>query len=173
MTAGRVDNPSSYTARMKIQPLALLVAVSVPLAAQAPPSRVNPLLSRSSLPFQAPPFDRITDADYEPAIAEGIRQRQAEIARIAGNTAAPTFATMVERFAIRGRSGKAELADPQRAGGSLTEAAVDTPRRRRRQTTIVAPRATASPTRRSGVTSRGGATACGSRSACEVTQFWQ
>ncbi|MGW0174635.1 fatty acid synthase subunit beta domain-containing protein [Rhodococcus sp. NPDC003322] len=55
-------------------------------------------------------------------------------------TAAPTFATMVERFAIRGRSGKAELADPQRAGGSLTEAAVDTPRRRRRQTTIVAPR---------------------------------
>ncbi|GAA4481694.1 type I polyketide synthase [Rhodococcus olei] len=55
-------------------------------------------------------------------------------------TAAPTFATMVERFAIRGRSGKAELADPARAGGSLTDAAVDTPRRRRRQTTIVAPR---------------------------------
>jgi peptidyl-dipeptidase Dcp len=81
---------------MKIQPLAVLVAVAVPLAAQAPPSRVNPLLSRSSLPFQAPPFDRITDADYEPAIEEGIRQRQAEIARIAGNTAAPTFANTIE-----------------------------------------------------------------------------
>ncbi|MFD4292504.1 fatty acid synthase subunit beta domain-containing protein [Rhodococcus sp. NPDC058532] len=55
-------------------------------------------------------------------------------------TAAPTFATMVERFAIRGRSGRAELADPRRAGGSLSDAAADTPRRRRRQTTIVAPR---------------------------------
>ncbi|TQF67217.1 DUF1729 domain-containing protein [Rhodococcus spelaei] len=55
-------------------------------------------------------------------------------------TTAPVFATMVERFAIRGRTGKAELADPQRVGGSLTDAAVDTPRRRRRQTTIVAPR---------------------------------
>ncbi|WP_137875284.1 type I polyketide synthase [Rhodococcus sp. Q] len=54
--------------------------------------------------------------------------------------AAPVFATMVERFAIRGRSGKAELADPQRAGGSLSGDAVDTPRRRRRQTTVVAPR---------------------------------
>ncbi|CRK49180.1 Fatty acid synthase [Rhodococcus sp. RD6.2] len=54
--------------------------------------------------------------------------------------AAPVFATMVERFAIRGRSGKAELADPQRAGGSLSDDAVDTPRRRRRQTTVVAPR---------------------------------
>lgn len=31
----------------------IVVAVAVPLAAQAPPSRVNPLLSRSSLPFQA------------------------------------------------------------------------------------------------------------------------
>ncbi|MFC9790254.1 fatty acid synthase subunit beta domain-containing protein [Rhodococcus sp. NPDC127528] len=55
-------------------------------------------------------------------------------------TTAPTFATMVERFAIRGRTGKAELADPERAGGSLTDAATDTPRRRRRQTAIVAPR---------------------------------
>ncbi|MFC4603300.1 fatty acid synthase subunit beta domain-containing protein [Rhodococcus kronopolitis] len=55
-------------------------------------------------------------------------------------TTAPAFATMVERFAIRGRTGKGELADPARAGGSLTDAATDTPRRRRRQATIVAPR---------------------------------
>src|SRR5262245_53900855 len=81
---------------MKFQPLAIVVAVAVPLSAQAPPSRVNPLLSRSSLPFQAPPFDKITDADYGPAIEAGIKQRQAEIARIAGNTAAPTFANTIE-----------------------------------------------------------------------------
>jgi len=55
-------------------------------------------------------------------------------------TAAPTFAKLVERFAIRGRTGAGELADPARAGGSLTDAVTDTPRRRRRQATIVAPR---------------------------------
>ena len=52
---------------------------------------------------------------------------------------APTFATLVERFAIRGRTGTGELADPPRAGGSLSTDAVDTPRRRRRDVTIVAP----------------------------------
>ena len=52
---------------------------------------------------------------------------------------APTFATLVERFAIRGRTGKGELTDPPRAGGSVSADAVDTPRRRRREVTIVAP----------------------------------
>ncbi|MGW5310253.1 fatty acid synthase subunit beta domain-containing protein [Nocardia thailandica] len=50
------------------------------------------------------------------------------------------LATMVERFAIRGRNGAGELADPPRAGGTLSEAAVDTPRRRRRDLTMAAPR---------------------------------
>ncbi|HEY5855964.1 MAG TPA: fatty acid synthase subunit beta domain-containing protein [Aldersonia sp.] len=52
---------------------------------------------------------------------------------------APTFATLVERFAIRGRTGKGELTDPPRAGGSVSADAVDTSRRRRRDVTIVAP----------------------------------
>ncbi|WP_070379027.1 type I polyketide synthase [Rhodococcus sp. WMMA185] len=53
---------------------------------------------------------------------------------------APAVATLSERFAIRGRTGKGALADPARAGGSLSDEATDTPRRRRRETTIVAPR---------------------------------
>ncbi|NMD95112.1 DUF1729 domain-containing protein [Rhodococcus sp. BL-253-APC-6A1W] len=48
-------------------------------------------------------------------------------------------ATLVERFAIRGRTGSAELADPVRAGGALSEDVTDTPRRRRRDAVIVAP----------------------------------
>jgi fatty acid synthase len=48
-------------------------------------------------------------------------------------------ATLMERFAIRGRSGAAELADPPRAGGAITDNATDTPRRRRRDVTVVAP----------------------------------
>ncbi|HJU27250.1 MAG TPA: hypothetical protein VJ722_11275, partial [Rhodanobacteraceae bacterium] len=39
----------------------------------------NPFYSASTLPFQAPPFDRIKDSDYQPAIEEGMHQQQAEI----------------------------------------------------------------------------------------------
>ncbi|WUD69770.1 DUF1729 domain-containing protein [Nocardia sp. NBC_00508] len=52
----------------------------------------------------------------------------------------PVLATLTERFAIRGRNGAGELTDPPRAAGTLSEAATDTPRRRRRDITIVAPR---------------------------------
>ncbi len=49
------------------------------------------------------------------------------------------LATLRERFAIRGRTGAAELADPVRAGGAVSDNATDTPRRRRRDVTITAP----------------------------------
>ena len=51
----------------------------------------NPFLQASTLPFQAPPFDKITDADYQPAIEECMKQDLAEIEQIANNPAAPTF----------------------------------------------------------------------------------
>ena len=47
--------------------------------------------------------------------------------------------TLDERFAIRGRTGAAELADPARAGGAITDNATDTPRRRRRDVVVNAP----------------------------------
>ena len=49
------------------------------------------------------------------------------------------IATLSERFAILGRTGTAELTDPLRAGGAVSENATDTPRRRRRDVTITAP----------------------------------
>lgn len=48
-------------------------------------------------------------------------------------------ATLEERFAILGRTGPAELTDPARAGGAVSENATDTPRRRRRDVTIGSP----------------------------------
>ncbi len=50
-----------------------------------------------------------------------------------------TLATLEERFAIRGRTGAAELTDPLRAGGAVSDNATDTPRRRRRDVTLFAP----------------------------------
>ncbi|WP_193047080.1 type I polyketide synthase [Mycolicibacterium baixiangningiae] len=49
------------------------------------------------------------------------------------------LATLEERFAIRGRTGPAELSDPERAGGAISDNATDTPRRRRRDVTVGAP----------------------------------
>ena len=45
----------------------------------------------SSLPFHAPDFTRIKDADLQPAIEQGIAVTRAEIAAIADNPAEPTF----------------------------------------------------------------------------------
>lgn len=74
-------------------PPAAQKTASVPAAstAAASPARVNPLLSASTLPFQAPPFDKIQDRDFQPALDEGMRQQRVEVAAIADNPAPPTF----------------------------------------------------------------------------------
>ncbi|MGD0840500.1 MAG: peptidyl-dipeptidase Dcp [Candidatus Acidiferrales bacterium] len=51
----------------------------------------NPFYAASTLPFQAPPFDKIKDADYQPAIEAGIAQQEKEVQEIADNPAAATF----------------------------------------------------------------------------------
>ncbi|HKM47062.1 MAG TPA: peptidyl-dipeptidase Dcp [Terriglobales bacterium] len=51
----------------------------------------NPFFAPSALPFQAPPFDKIKDEDFQPAIEAGMTQQQAEILAIADNPDAPTF----------------------------------------------------------------------------------
>src|SRR3546814_20159746 len=55
-----------------------------------PAAAENPLLTASTLPFQAPPFDKIEDADFLPAFEEGMKQHLAEVRTIADNpTPAP------------------------------------------------------------------------------------
>ncbi|TWI53701.1 peptidyl-dipeptidase Dcp [Pseudomonas duriflava] len=54
-------------------------------------SNDNPFYQVSTLPFQAPRFDRIQVSDYEPAIIDGIRQKRDEVERIATNPETPTF----------------------------------------------------------------------------------
>jgi peptidyl-dipeptidase Dcp len=51
----------------------------------------NPFYAASTLAFQAPPFDRIKDADYQPALEAGMAEQKREIAAIVANPAAPTF----------------------------------------------------------------------------------
>ena len=51
----------------------------------------NPFYATSTLPFHAPPFDKIKDSDYQPAIEAGMAQQLEEIRAIADNPAPPTF----------------------------------------------------------------------------------
>ena len=51
----------------------------------------NPFYAPSALPFHAPPFDRIKDSDYQPAIDAGMAEELKEMRAIADNPAAPTF----------------------------------------------------------------------------------
>ena len=51
----------------------------------------NPFASASTLPFQTADFSKIKDADFKPALEEGINQQFAEIKTIAENPDAPTF----------------------------------------------------------------------------------
>ncbi len=58
---------------------------------KAPPARLNPILTASTLPFQAPPFDRIEESDYQPAIEEGMKRQLEEAQTIANQSEPPTF----------------------------------------------------------------------------------
>ena len=51
----------------------------------------NPLLGDFNTPHNAAPFDKIKNEHYLPALKEGIKQGEQDVAAIKNNTAAPTF----------------------------------------------------------------------------------
>ena len=51
----------------------------------------NPFFAPSSLPFQAPPFDKIKDEDYQPAMEAGMAEERKEVQAIADDPTPPTF----------------------------------------------------------------------------------
>jgi len=58
----------------------------------------NPFFAKWNTPFGIPPFEKIQDADYLPALQEGIKQHDAEIAAIIANTKAPTFDNVIAAY---------------------------------------------------------------------------
>jgi peptidyl-dipeptidase Dcp len=62
---------------------------AVPADAKFGPS--NPFYAPSTLPFHVPPYDKIKDEDYQPAIEAGMAEELSEMQAIADNPAAPTF----------------------------------------------------------------------------------
>ncbi|MEO7502474.1 MAG: M3 family metallopeptidase [Gemmatimonadaceae bacterium] len=72
-------------------------------------SSSNPFYAPSTLPFQVPPFDKIKNSDYQPAIEAGMKQQLAEVDAIANQSAAATFDNTIIPM--------------ERSGGLLTRAA--------------------------------------------------
>jgi peptidyl-dipeptidase Dcp len=80
-----------------------IIAINPAFAAAADFGPSNPFYAPSTLPFQAPPFDKIKDEDFQPAIEAGIAQEHAEIEVIANNPEAPTFENTIVAMEKGGR----------------------------------------------------------------------
>ena len=78
-------------------PAALLTAAfvlgtsSMNAVLAAPLPSDNPFARASTLPFQAPPLDRIRNEHFAPALEAGMAEQRREIEAIANSSEAPTF----------------------------------------------------------------------------------
>ena len=95
-----------------------LLATVAAVIGFAPAQAENPFAQRSSLPYQAPPFDKIQDGDYQPAIEQGIAESLVEVRAIADNPAAPTFDNTIVAMERQGQM----LARAQAAFGQVAQA---------------------------------------------------
>src|SRR6185437_13977260 len=93
-----VKHPALRISRMYgLRTLYLGAAASLALGASsfAMAAPTNPLAVPSTLPLQAPPFDKIKDTDYEPAFEQAMKEHLAEVEAIANDKAAATFENTV------------------------------------------------------------------------------
>jgi len=63
----------------------------------------NPLLVESTLPYHAPPFDKIKDEHFVPAIEAGMREELKEVDVIAASSEKPTFDNTIVALERTGR----------------------------------------------------------------------
>jgi peptidyl-dipeptidase Dcp len=63
----------------------------------------NPLLTESSLPYHVPPFDKIKDEHFAPAIEAGMREQLKEVEAVANNSEKPTFDNTIVALERTGR----------------------------------------------------------------------
>ncbi len=74
-----------------------------PTAAPKATSDANPLMKESTLPFLYPPFDKIKDEHFQPAIEAGMAEQLQEIEKIANASEKPTFDNTIVAMERTGR----------------------------------------------------------------------
>jgi peptidyl-dipeptidase Dcp len=72
-------------------------------AAKAAAQVANPLIAAWTSPDDVPPYDRIKPEHFMPAFDKGLAEARQDIARIASNRSAPTFANTIEAMEKSGR----------------------------------------------------------------------
>ena len=72
-------------------------------APSSPAAGDNPLLVESTLPYHAPPFDKIKDEHFVPAIDAGMREQLKEVDAIAASSEKPTFDNTIVALERTGR----------------------------------------------------------------------
>src|SRR6266496_1332148 len=92
--------------------LAAMQITSTSLNAEKPPVKSvpsspaasdNPFLVESTLPYHAPPFDKIKDEHFVPAIEAGMREQLKEVDAIAASSEKPTFDNTIVALERTGR----------------------------------------------------------------------
>ncbi|MDQ6860090.1 MAG: M3 family metallopeptidase [Verrucomicrobiota bacterium] len=63
----------------------------------------NPLLKESTLPYQFPPFDKIKNEHFQPAIEQGMTEHLQEVDKIAAQKEKPTFDNTIVALEKSGR----------------------------------------------------------------------
>ncbi len=101
LTTGITTSLAALGASMTAAQAPASTPTSTPTAAVFGPG--NPFYAESTLPFHAPPFDRIKDSDYQPAIDAGMAEQIREVEAIANNSAPPTFENTIVAFERSGR----------------------------------------------------------------------
>jgi peptidyl-dipeptidase Dcp len=79
---------------------ALTACMNIALAA---PTHSNPFSTPSSLPLEAPEFNKIHDSDYLPAFKQGMKEQLTEINEISKNSSPPTFENTIVAMEKSGR----------------------------------------------------------------------
>ena len=73
-------------------------------APNSPTAASNPLLTESALPYHLPPFDKIKDEDFVPAMEAGMREQLKEVDTVAATPEKPTFETTIVALEKTGRT---------------------------------------------------------------------
>jgi peptidyl-dipeptidase Dcp len=82
--------------------VALPTAFQITTVSAADPTN-NPLMTESTLPYHVPPFDKIKDEHFIPAIEAGMREQLKEVDVVANSAEKPTFDNTVVTLERTGR----------------------------------------------------------------------
>ncbi len=80
----------------------LMILPALVLGSCAGPEKDNPFFSDYETPFGVPPFDKVENAHFEPAILAGIEEQAAEVQAIIDNPEPATFENTIEALEYSG-----------------------------------------------------------------------